>query len=121
MNRRLTYTVKWPGSKKPDGLAMNCHMKNGQLRFFSTIRGHMIDGEVIKDGEEAFTFRSDGFEPGEWEFKALTIEDVRRGVVWIENGDIIAKTIQTTEDLQEWYRKTFGQDAGLNYPDVLDE
>ncbi len=58
---------------------------------------------------------------GEWEFKALTIEDVRRGVVWIENGDIIAKTIQTTDDLQEWYRKTFGQDAGLNYPDVLDE
>ena len=38
----------------------------------------------------------------------------------IENGDIIAKTIQTTDDLQEWYRKTFGQDAGLNYPDVLD-
>ena len=40
--------------------------------------------------------------------------------MWIENGDIIAKTIQTTDDLQEWYRKTFGQDAGLNYPDVLD-
>ena len=121
MNRRTTYTFKWPGRKKPNGLAMNCHMKDGQLRFYDTNRGHMIDGKVVKDGDGAFTFQSAGFEPGEWEFKALTIEDVRRGVVWIENGDIIAKTIQTTDDLQEWYRKTFGQDAGLNYPDVLDE
>ena len=111
MNRRTTYTFTWPGRKKPNGLAMNCHMKDGQLRFFDTGRGHMIDGTVAKDGDGAFTFRSAGFEPGEWEFKALTIE----------NGDVIAKTIQTTEDLQEWYRKTFGQDAGLNYPDVLDE
>ena len=113
MNRRTTYTFTWPGRKKPNGLAMNCHMKDGQLRFFDTGRGHMIDGTVAKDGDGAFTFRSAGFEPGEWEFKA-------RGVVWIENGDVIAKTIQTTEDLQEWYRKTFGQDAGLNYPDVLE-
>lgn len=29
MNRRTTYTFKWPGSKESDGLAMNCHMKNG--------------------------------------------------------------------------------------------
>lgn len=120
MNRRTTYTVKWPREKKPSGLALNCHMKNGQLRYFDTNRGHMIAGEVIKDGEDTFTFRSDGFEPGDWKFKALTIEDVRRGVVMIENGDIIAQTIRTTDDLQEWYRKTFGEDAGLDYPDVLD-
>ncbi len=120
MNRRTTYTFKWPGRKKPSGLALNCHMKDGQLRFFDTNRGHMIAGEVTKDGDDTFTFTSAGFEPGEWVFKALTIEDVRRGAVWIENGGIIAKTIRTTDDLQEWYRKTFGQDAGLNFPDVLD-
>ena len=77
MNRRLTYTFTWPGRKKPSGLAMNCHMKDGQLRFFDTGRGHMIDGTVAKD-------------------------------------------VQTTDDLQEWYRKTFGEEAGLNYLDVLD-
>lgn len=120
MNRRLTYTFTWPGRKKPSGLAMNCHMKDGQLRFFDTLRGHMIDGEVTKDSGDTFTFTSAGFEPGKWEFKALTIEDVQRGAVWIENCDVIAKAIQTTDDLQEWYRKTFGEDAGLNYPDVLD-
>lgn len=29
MSRRKTYTFKWPSSKKPNGLAMNCHMKIG--------------------------------------------------------------------------------------------
>lgn len=54
MNRRTTYTYKWPGRKKPNGLAINCHMKNGQLRYFDTIRGHMISGEIVEDGEDAF-------------------------------------------------------------------
>lgn len=120
MNRRLIYTFTWPGSKRPNGLAMNCHMKDGHLRFFDTGRGHMIAGEIVSDGEDTFTFQSAGFEPGEWEFKALTIEDVQRGVVWIEGSDTIAQAIHTTDDLQEWYRKTFWEDAGLNYPDVLD-
>ena len=121
MNRRTTYTMKWPGDKKPVGLAMNCHMMDGMLRYFSTTRGHMIRGEVIEDGEDAFKFRSDGFAPGVWEFKALTIEDFRREI-WkiVENGGYIRDTIKTTEDLQEWYRKTFGKEAGLYYPDVLD-
>lgn len=121
MNRRTTYTYKWPSSKKPGGLALNCHMKDGELRFFDTIRGHMIEGEVIEDGEDAFKFRSDGFEPGIWEFKRLTIEDFRREV-WkiVENGGYITQAIKTTDDLQEWYRKTFGQEAGINYPDVLE-
>lgn len=118
MNRRTTYTVTWPGSKKPTGLALNCHMKDGQLRYFDTIRGHMIPGKAIQDGDDSFVFESTaGFMPGAWTFKALTIEDVRRGVVWIENGDVIAQTIKTTDDLQEWYRKTFGAEAGLFYPD----
>ena len=121
MNRRLTYTFTWPSRKKPNGLAMNCHMKDGHLRFFDTSRGHMIAGEIVRDEVDTFTFQSAGFEPGEWEFKVLAIEDVRRGAVWIEGGDTIAQSIQTTDGLQEWYRKTFGDEAGLNYPDVLDE
>ena len=100
---------------------MNCHVRDGQLWYHSTIRGHMIDGEVIEDGEDAFKFRSDGFEPGIWEFKLLTIEDFRREV-WkiVENGGYIIQAIKTTDDLQEWYRKKFGQEAGINYPDVLE-
>lgn len=123
MNRRKTYTYKWPREKKPGGLALDCHMKDGKLRFFDTLRGHSFPGEVIVDGEDDFIFLSTDYEPGEWVFRTLTIEDVRRGVVMIENGDIIAKTISTTDDLQEWYWKTFGEDEddGCNHPDVLDD
>ena len=121
MNRRKTYSFTWPGKKAPIGLAMNCHVKNGKLLFFDTIRGHMISGEVTEDGEDAFKFRSDGFEPGIWEFKALTIEDFRRQT-WkiVENSEYIIQAVKTTDDLQEWYRKTFGEAAGLNYPEVLE-
>lgn len=117
MNRRTTYIFTWPGEKKPAGLALNCHMKNGCLCFFSTTRGHMIEGEVATDGDDAFTFTSAGFAPGLWSFRKLTIEDVRRGVIWIENGAVVAQAIKTTDDLQEWYRKQFGAEAGLFYPD----
>ncbi len=122
MNRRTTYTFTWPGDKKPAGLALNCHMKDGELRFYDTNRGHMIRGKVIQDGDDAFVFEcAAGFMPGRWTFKALTIEDFRRQTVRIvEDGAYITQTIKTTDDLQEWYRKTFGEEAGLNYPDVLD-
>ena len=121
MDRRKTYTYKWPRDDRPYGLALNCHMKDGELRYFDTLRGHMIRGEVIEDGDNGFKFRSDGFEPGIWEFKALTIEEFRRET-WeiVENGGYIVQAIKTTDDLHEWYRKRFGKEAGLNYPDVLD-
>lgn len=121
MNRRTTYTFVFPGQKKPGGLALNCHMHNGALRFFDTIRGHEIEGKVIQDGDDAFTFESAGYKAGRWEFRALTIEDFRRQTVKIvENSAYITQAIRTTDDLQEWYRKQFGEEAGLNYPDVLD-
>ncbi len=121
MNRRKTYTVTWPRDKKPTGLAMNCHMHDGELRYFDTLRGHSFPGKITEDGEDRFVFESAaGFMPGPWTFKALTIEDFRRETYKIvENGQIIAQTIKTTDDLHEWYRKTFGDEAGLNCPDVL--
>ncbi len=119
MNRRTVYTFKWPGEKRPNGLAMNCHMQDGYLVFFDTIRGHGIKGSIIRDAGDAFTFQSDQAMRGPWEFKALTIEDFRREVFKIvDDGPVIAQVIRTTDDLQEWYRKKFGADAGLNYPDI---
>ena len=121
MNRRTTYAFTFPDQKKPAGLALNCHMKDGALRFFDTIRGHEFGGKIIQDGDDAFIFESTRFNPGRWKFKAVTIEDFRRQTVKIvENGAYITQAIRTTEDLQEWYRKTFGEEAGLNYPDVLE-
>ena len=118
MNRRTTYTVTWPGRKKPGGLALNCHVHKGALRFFDTIRGHEIEGRVVRDGDDGFVFESAGYEPGLWEFKALTIGDFRRETCNIvENAGEVLRAVGTTEELQEWYLKVFGEEAGLNCSD----
>jgi hypothetical protein len=96
-------------------------MKDGCLRYYDTIRGHEIEGRIIRDSEDAFSFESSGFMPGVWAFKSLTIEDFQQDMGnRVEDGRIILQAVKTTADLQEWYRKRFGADAGLLYPDVLD-
>ena len=115
IDRRKVYVWKWAGEKEFQGIALDVHMfENNQdgrreLRFDDTVHGHMIPGEIVKETENGFLFRSDGFKPGEWEFKELTIEAFKRKYYKIVgNGEVIASVIKTTEDLHEWYRKEFG-------------
>ena len=122
MNRRLVYTVKRPGDKKPIGLALNCHLWHGAFRYFDMEHGHEIPGKVTEDGEDAFTFTSEGCAPGAWQFEKLTIERFRRETYKIvEGGNYIAQTIRGTADLHEWYRKRYGEAAGLCFPRVNNE
>ena len=86
MNRRLVYTIKRPGDKKPTGLT------------------------------------SEGYAPGAWRFEKLTIERFRRETYKIvEGGNYIAQVIRSTVDLHEWYRKRYGEAAGLCYPRINSE
>ena len=122
MNRRLVYTVKRPGDKKPTGLALNCHLWHGAFRYFDMEHGHEIPGKVTEDGEGAFTLTSEGCAPGAWQFEKLTIERFRRETYKIvEGGNYIAQTIRSTADLHEWYRKRYGEAAGLCFPRVNNE
>lgn len=122
MNRRLVYTIKRPGDKKPTGLALNCHLWHGAFRYFDMEHGHEIPGKVTEDGEDAFTFTSEGCAPGAWQFEKLTIERFRRETYKIvEGGNYIAQTIRGTADLHEWYRKRYGEAAGLCFPRVNNE
>jgi hypothetical protein len=69
----------------------------------------MIEGEVVREKEGGFIFRSDGYDPGEWAFKVLTIQDFKREYFRnIVDGKVLAQTIKTTKDLHEWYRKDRG-------------
>lgn len=86
MNRRLVYTIKRPGDKKPTGLALNCHLWHGAFRYFDMEHGHEIPGKVTEDGEDAFTFTSEGYAPGAWRFEKLTIERFRRETYKIVEG-----------------------------------
>ena len=97
MNRRLVYTIKRPGDKKPTGLALNCHLWHGAFRYFDLEHGHEIPGKVTEDGEDAFTFTSEGYAPGAWRFEKLTIERFRRETYKIvEGGNYIAQVIRST-------------------------
>lgn len=122
MNRRFVYTIKRPGDRKPTGLALNCHLWHGAFRYFDMERGHEIPGKVTEDGEDAFTFTSEGCVPGAWQFEKLTIERFRRETYKIvEGGNYIAQAIRSTVDLHEWYRKRYGEAAGLCFPRVNNE
>lgn len=112
MDIRTTYTMKFPSQRKACGLALECHMYKGHLRFFDTIRGHEIPGEIIEDAGDSFRFLSKGFEPGVWEFKKFTIEELHKGTIMIERVDRL-DYLQTTDELQDWYWKTFGCESDL--------
>ena len=115
IDRRKVYYYRVAGEPKYTGLAMDCQMHQREqedwkeLWFFDTIRPHMFEGEIIRETEDGFVFRSDETIPGEWVFKELTIEDYRRWVhKYIGAGEIVAEKIRTTADLHEWYRKKYG-------------
>lgn len=108
IDQRAVYIYKWPHEKDFGGLALDVHMHKGELRFFDTGRGHQTPGEIIKETDQGFIFRSEGHAPGEWEFKILTIQDFKRKYYKIvTNGEVIAAKIKTTEDLHYWYRREF--------------
>lgn len=114
MNRRKVYVYKKTRDKDFNGLALDCHMhqrkgeSQKELWFDATGHPHMIEGEVIKETKDGFIFRSDGYEPGEWTFKELTIEDFRRKYYRLVcEGETMAYVLKTTEDLYSWYRQEF--------------
>lgn len=86
IDRRKVYYYRVTGEPKYTGLAMDCQMHQRdredwkELWFFDTIRPHMFEGEIVRETEDGFVFRSDETIPGEWVFKELTIEDYRRWV-----------------------------------------
>lgn len=114
IDRRKVFYYMLPDEKKYTGLGLDCHMhqrkdeKWKELWFDDSMHPHMIEGEIVSKTEDGFVFRSDGFEPGEWVFKVVTIENFRRWIYkHVGMGEVIAAKIHTTDDLHEWYRKNF--------------
>lgn len=109
MDRRKVYICKQTNEKEFTDIACDCHIHKGSLRFLiPPDRGHTIPGEALRETNDGFTFRSNGYNPGEWTFKELTIKDFKRKhFKSVIGGEELAHTIKTTEDLHEWYRKEF--------------
>ena len=108
MDRRTVYFYTLPGEAVCAGLALDVHIQGETLRFFDTIRGHEIPGEVMAEEENGFTFISTGYRPGEWRFDVLTVEEFRRDrYKLVEGGQALAAIIKSTDDLHQWYRREF--------------
>ena len=109
IDQRAVYAVKFPHDEDFQNLIMDVHIHKGNLRFLSPPdRGHEITGKLGVETKDSFTWISDHTFAGEWQFKICTIEDFRDSYYrFVCNGAEIAKVIQTTADLHEWYRKNF--------------
>ncbi len=108
MDRQAVYIYMLPDEESFTGIALDVHMHKGNLRYFDTNRGHEIPGKITGETEKGFAFISEGYMPGEWQFKVLTIEEFKRKYYkLVEGGQTLAAKLKTTEDLHQWYRREF--------------
>ena len=111
-DKALYVILKSPHSIRPTQLALHVQLWEGTdgypetLCFHDTNRGHMIQGETVGTDEHSLRFKDRDGE--EWELREVTIQEFRHRLAkHVSDGDEIAKTIKSTEDLWEFYRKTF--------------
>ena len=87
IDRRKVYYYRVTGEPKYTGLAMDCQMHQRdredwkELWFFDTIRPHMFEGEIVRETEDGFVFRSDETIPGEWVFKSSLSRTTAAGCI----------------------------------------
>lgn len=80
--------------------------KEGYVCFDDTSRGHMIQGEIVEEDDETFTFVDKHGE--KWVFEIVTLEKFKDYVYRCAyNGNEIAKLCNTTEELWDYFRKQF--------------
>ncbi|MGI6706426.1 MAG: hypothetical protein ACOX6S_09310 [Clostridia bacterium] len=91
MDRQAVYIYKLPDEESFTGIVLDVHMYKGNLRYFDTNRGHEIPGKIAEETEKGFAFISEGYMPGEWQFKVLTIEEFKRKYYkLVEGGQTLA-------------------------------
>ncbi len=68
----------------------------------------MIEGRLGHKTDVGFTFISEGFAKGEWEFIELTYENFKDEYYKIViGGDKILKQVSNTKELIDWYHNNF--------------
>jgi hypothetical protein len=113
MDRRKVYVYETAGEHAFEGIACDCQLWDnpgfkGLVFLTPPGRGHMIDGEFVGDTPHGFIFKATKTSPGEWEFNELTIDNLKREYHrLVIGGTSLAETIQTTDELYEWFRNEF--------------
>lgn len=112
-NSKALYNIDQnPWRKDGVQLALHVQIKDGTLMFYDTNRGHMFKGKLVEEYENGFAFEVFQVEGsavnGLWVFREVTIEAFKHHIYkTVGNGQGIADAIKTTDELWEWYIKTF--------------
>ncbi len=112
-NEKALYVIDFSPHGSNQQLALHIIVRDSpdkpgtpELCFYDTNRGHMIRGKMKSTQEHGFTWTD--WRGDDWTFREVTIQEFRNSLwQYVGNGYGIAKAIHTTEDLWEWYRKTF--------------
>lgn len=96
------YMLTIPGL--PPVLAMWVQERDKYLCFFDTIRGHMLDGEMVSKDENSFTWK---WTPGGELItgQKLTLEIYNKLFRDTVVGDV--PDFKTIEELEKWYDEQF--------------
>ncbi|GHV19593.1 hypothetical protein FACS189425_10290 [Clostridia bacterium] len=111
MDGKTVYAIKFAGDLDYTSIACRCELRNeddfkGLCYLTPPDRPHMIEGEVTQENGAGFKFRSDGYSPGEWEFKALTLDDFRKKYhKLVIGGEQIARNVNSTEELYDYFNR----------------
>lgn len=102
------YVIRMTDEKEPVSIAMNVDLAFRDFKGICYLtppdRPHMIKGKMGKKTENGFTFISEGFEPGEWEFTELTYDVLKAGFYkHIYGGKQLLEQVHSTQELQDYY------------------
>ena len=109
VDKKKIYAVKMAGHEKADSLVTSVdpahHGFKGICFYTYGERGHMIEGHLGPKTDKGFTFISEGYAPGKWEFIELTYDNFKNEYHKIViGGDKILEQVSNTQELLEWYR-----------------
>lgn len=112
MDKGKIYAVKMAGEEKAYSLALSVDPTyrrfNGICFYTPGERGHMIEGHLGKKTDNGFTFISEGYAKGEWEFIEVTYDNFKSEYYKIvEGGGEILEEVSTTQELIDWYHERF--------------
>lgn len=108
INRKAVYIIHTP--EIGPQIVVDVHIHNGCLRYASgPDRGHNISGRMVEQTDTGFIWETEQIFIGKWKCEILTIEAFKRKYYKYLIDQSLARrmtdTIQTTEDLWEYYRR----------------
>lgn len=111
IDQNKIYAIKRADRKAADELVMNVETDRdgfyGICYLTPPSHGHMIEGEIIAENDNGFTFMPDD-QRRAWEFIEVTYENFKQEFYKLAyGGEKMLETIHSTEELEAFYHENF--------------